>query len=79
MKPKMIGNVNAYVTMSVWYNGYRLFYDGTTVDLIRTLVQAGAKDGDLFTDEQERVRRLYASKHETRTGGFWCTQFNVER
>ena len=73
-----LGNMNAYIKTPVVFNRKRLIFDGTTVNLINVLVAAGAKDGDTFTDDQGRKRRVYVAAHETRTGGFWVTSFNTK-
>jgi hypothetical protein len=73
-----LGSMNCYIATEVRFGAKRLVYNGTTVDLVRVLVAAGAVAGSRFTDDQGRTRQIVAAPHDPRAGGFWATSFNLE-
>lgn len=77
-KPKMIGTINAYVLTPVTFRGKKLLFNGTTLDLVRTLVKAGGKPGDTFKDETGKTRALYSNPADDRVGGVWATTWNTK-
>lgn len=73
-----IGNVNAYITTPLTFQGKRLTYDGTTKNMVQVLVTAGAVVGSTFVDDMGRKRKVVAAPHDNRAGGFWVTSFNLK-
>lgn len=73
-----LGTMNAKIATPVVFKGRTLMFDGTTVDMVRTLVKAGAVDGDKFSKpETGRVCRIYDAPHDSRAFGMWATEFNL--
>lgn len=72
-----LGVMNAFTLCSVRWNNRTVTYNGTTLDLVKSLLAAGAVDGDTFTDERDRTRRFHAAPWDTRANGFWVTEWNV--
>jgi hypothetical protein len=77
---KMIGSINCYIQTKAYYQGKMFFYNGTTLNLVQCLVKLGAMPGDLFKDDQDRIRKVLSSGGGDREGtnGYWVTQFNPD-
>jgi len=54
---KPINSINCLVTMSVEFHGKKIFYNGTTLDLVNQLLKAGGQAGDTFRDDSGEIEK----------------------
>ncbi len=64
MLPKL-GTVNGFVNMVGKVNGVAFLFMGTTLDLTRSAIAVGAKEGDIITSELGK-NVLVFNEYETR-------------
>jgi hypothetical protein len=72
-KPRPLGTVNGYYPATFTFRGRRYRYPGTTLELTRAAIRAGAKPGDVLTDDLGLRYVLAASGGGDRTAhGWWA-------
>jgi hypothetical protein len=75
--PRPLGTVNGYRPASFTFCGRRYSYPGTTLELTRAAINAGAKPGDALDDDLGLHYVLASSGGGNRTPNGWWARRNI--
>jgi hypothetical protein len=70
----MLGSINCFIPSFVIFNGNKVLYNGTTLDKVKSLINAGAKLNDTFIQDDKKLKII--STIDNRTNNLWATEWN---
>jgi hypothetical protein len=79
-RPAVLGSINCFIKTRMEVNGQTLFFDGTTLGMVKTALAAGAKAGDVVVDflgGWPTSNVITEEPHDARCG-FWAKRLPSE-